>query len=98
MPKKASILSLSSYEIAETDQYKKKIRGRDFKNHYVKIRDYVYPQLRNNPFFSLNIKKLKGEFKDVYRYRIGNIRLFYIIEKEKVLVMMIEVMKRKDAY
>ena len=34
-----------------------------------------------------NKKKLKGDFKGYYRYRIGNYRLFYLIEKKKKLVI-----------
>jgi mRNA interferase RelE/StbE len=89
---------LNEFKIAETDQFREKIRKTEFKRYYDKIHDYIYPQLKKNPFFGKNIKKLKGEFADVYRYRVGNIRLFYIIEKEKVLVIMIDIETRKDSY
>lgn len=59
---------------------------------------YVYPQLRNNPYFGPNIKKLKGEFENVYRYRIGDIRLFYVIDQQKVIVIMTDIENRKDSY
>lgn len=38
----------------------------------MKISDYVYPQLRDDPFFGTNIKKLKEELEGLYRYRAGN--------------------------
>ncbi|MFH1760809.1 MAG: type II toxin-antitoxin system RelE/ParE family toxin, partial [bacterium] len=68
------------------------------KNLYSKIRNYVYPQLNNNPFFGPNIKKLKGTLEDYYRYRIGNYRLFYKVDSDKVIVFIITLKDRKDAY
>jgi mRNA interferase RelE/StbE len=54
---------------------------------YKKIKDYVYPQLRVNPYFGPHIKKLKGDYREVYRFRIGEYRLFYTIEKERVILI-----------
>ncbi|HQO09497.1 MAG TPA: type II toxin-antitoxin system RelE/ParE family toxin [Clostridiales bacterium] len=89
---------LNKFQIAETDQFTSKIYDVKYRKIYKKIRDFVYPQLRTNPFFGANIKKLKGTFAGVYRYRIGNYRLFYIIENEKVLVIILDINDRKDAY
>ena len=47
---------------------------------YSKIKNFVYPQLRENPFHGTNIKKLKDNLEGYYRYRIGNYRLFYLIK------------------
>ncbi|MFA6570024.1 MAG: type II toxin-antitoxin system mRNA interferase toxin, RelE/StbE family [Bacteroidota bacterium] len=88
----------NDFQIAETENFSKKILKPEFKVLYNKIKSYVYPQLRKNPFFGLNIKKLKGEFKDVYRYRIADFRLFYTIVENKVLVIMLDLAKRKDSY
>ena len=98
MPKKADTESLSEFQIAETKNFEDKIAKPDFKNLYSKIHDYIYPQLRRNPFFGPNIKKLKGEFENVYRYRIGDFRLFYLIEDKKILVVMIDIEKRKESF
>jgi len=89
---------LANYKIAETDTFSKKIRTTKYASLYKKINDYVYPLLRLNPFFGPNIKKLKGEFKDVYRYRIGNFRLFYKISEETVIIFILDIEARKDAY
>ena len=86
-----------NFQIAETKTFakdKKKINQK----LYQKINDVVYPQLRNNPYFGANIKKLKGEFEGFYRYRIGNYRLFYLIDDQKVIVFVIDFKHRKDAY
>jgi mRNA interferase RelE/StbE len=63
-----------------------------------KIKKYIYPQLRNNPFFGPNIKKLKGELRDFYRFRLGNYRLFYKVDSNKVIVFIIDIHDRKDSY
>ncbi len=85
------------FEIAETKEFQKNLKRLDTKL-YEKIKNIVYPQLRSNPFFGTNIKKLKGELEGVYRYRIGNYRVFYVIENEKVLVVMTSVSHRQEAY
>lgn len=89
---------MTSYKIAETETFEKKIKKLKYKNLYSKITDYVYPILRTNPFFGPNIKKLKGEYKEVYRFRIGNYRLFYKVSEETVIVFIIDIEPRKDAY
>ncbi len=89
---------MASYKIAETETFEKKIKTLKYKNLYSKITDYVYPILRTNPYFGPNIKKLKGEYKEVYRYRIGDYRLFYKISEETVIVFIVDIESRKDAY
>lgn len=89
---------LSKFKIAETQHFAEKMSKEPFRSISAKIREYIYPQLRTNPFWGTNIKKLKGEFEEVYRYRTGNFRLFYVIEKGTVVVMMIDIEPRKDSY
>ncbi|MFH0922055.1 MAG: type II toxin-antitoxin system mRNA interferase toxin, RelE/StbE family [Fibrobacterota bacterium] len=89
---------LNRFKIAETCLFSDKLKEAPYCSIAVKIRDYVYPQLQINPFFGPNIKKLKGEFKETYRYRIGPFRLFYIVEKERIIVIMADVAQRKDSY
>jgi mRNA interferase RelE/StbE len=89
---------LSNYKIAETDNYVKKVNSKRFKHLYAKISDGVYPILKNNPFFGGNIKKLKGEYTDVYRFRIGDYRLFYTIDDAEMFVVIINIEHRQSAY
>ena len=70
---------MSDFQIAESKTFQK-VRNKMSPKLYAKIKDIVYPQLRSNPFSGINIKKLKGDFDSYYRYRIGNYRLFYLIE------------------
>lgn len=88
----------TEYEIAETDSFAKKIEKTEFNTIYSKIVDYIYPQLRKNPFYGPNIKKLKGEFSNIYRYRIGQYRLFYTIDTNTIVVFIIDLSHRKDSY
>mgnify|MGYP001576767371 CR=1 FL=1 len=63
-----------------------------------KLQQYVYPQLRTQPYFGLHIKKLKNYKPDTWRYRIGDYRFFYEIDEKNHLVIMIAAENRSDAY
>ncbi len=89
---------MNEFKIAETDNFISKISENTYHKIYKKLVDYVYPQLRSNPFFGSNIKKLKAEFEGLYRYRVGDYRLFYKIESDKVLVIILDIDDRKDTY
>jgi mRNA interferase RelE/StbE len=78
---------LADYKIAETETFQKKINSHTYHSLYSKITDYVYPLLRKNPYFGPHIKRLKGNYKDIFRFRIGDYRLFYKIEEEKVIIL-----------
>jgi mRNA interferase RelE/StbE len=88
----------AEFTIAEIESFQKLIQKPHFNSLYSKIVDYVYPQLRQNPFFGINIKRLKGNLNQYYRYRIGNHRLFYTIDTNKVMVFIITIKDRKDSY
>jgi mRNA interferase RelE/StbE len=87
---------LGNYKIAETENFQKKIASKKYNSLHQKILEYVYPILRANPFFGPNIKKLKGEYKELYRFRIGNYRLFYKTDEENLLVFIIDIESRKE--
>ena len=85
------------FKIAQTKEFEKKIIKLEQKV-YIKIKNIVYPQLKKNPFYGTNIKKLKGEYEGVYRYRVGNYRLFYVIDNDKVIVIITTISHRQNAY
>ena len=89
---------MDKYKIAETENYSKKITSNKYNHLYQKIFEDVYPILRGNPFFGVNIKKLKGKYKDIYRFKIGNYRLFYKVEEQKLIIFIIDIQSRQDAY
>lgn len=100
MPKQGGGAS-SEFRIFETDEFLKRLEGlprmeSDFLQR--KLRAYVYPRLRKNPFFGPNIKKLKGYTPDTWRYRIGDFRVFFLVDQTGRIVFMLSVDGRRDAY
>lgn len=88
----------NEFTVAETDGFRKEITKRKFERIYKKITSFVYPQLRKNPRFGPNIKRLKGKYEDFYRFRIGDYRLFYAVDNEKVIVFVVSLRSRGDTY
>ena len=43
-------------------------------------------------------KPLKGNLKGKWRYRVGSYRLFAEIYEDKILILIVDVEKRNDAY
>ena len=55
-----------------------------------KLKQSVYPYLKEEPHFGPHIKKLRAWKPETWRYRIGSWRFFYTIdEKEKVVYMLV---------
>jgi mRNA interferase RelE/StbE len=88
---------LSEFSIAEMKSFEK-LKATIDKKLYMKITNIVYPQLRQNPYYGTNIKKFKGEFEGYYRYRLGDYRLFYLIDDGKVVVVVADFRHRQNAY
>ena len=90
-----------SYRIFETNGFCKDLQqdfgGRQKKIH-TKLRDYVYPLLRDQPRLGKNIRKLKEYSPETWRYRIGEYRFFYQIDEKEKIVFMIAAEHRKQAY
>ncbi len=63
-----------------------------------KLAEYVYPQLKNEPHFGQNIKRLINFDPATWRYRVGTWRFFYIIDEEMKVVSMVAASHRKEAY
>lgn len=90
-----------SYRIFETAVFQE-----DFQNlapHVrpkieAKLKSYVYPQLRLQPHFGPNIKKLRDFKPETWRYRIGPWRFFYEINEHEKIVFMTALDHRRDAY
>jgi len=92
---------LDNFKIFETDQFLEDLE-QDFSGRQdkikLKLKSYVYPQLRMQPFYGSNIKKLVNYNPDTWRYRIGQYRFFYLIDDKKKVVMMISADSRGSAY
>ena len=93
--------ALSEFRIFETDEFLKclkKLASRDGAFLRRKLDLFVYPQIKTEPFWGNNIKKLQGYTPDTWRYRIGNFRVFYIIDQDEQIIYLLTVDDRKDAY
>jgi len=92
---------LPDFRIFETREFLKRLEElprRDSDWIRGKLDEYVYPQLREEPFFGRNIRKLRGYSPDTWRYRIGRFRLFYGIEEKERIVVILTISLRRDAY
>ena len=92
---------MANYRIFETENFQdniKHIRLAGSKNIQKKLETYVYPQLRDEPHYGLNIKKLRNYAPVTWRYRIGDWRFFYEIDEKDHIAYMIAVHHRKEAY
>ncbi len=51
--------------------------------------------LSNNPYLG---KKLGGDFKEFYSYRVYSYRIIYEIRKRELVILIIRIRHRRDAY
>ncbi len=89
------------YKIFETNEFIKKFEKLVNKENdflYKKLTGYVYPQLRSQPYYGKNIKKLVSYKPETWRYRIGKYRLFYLIEEQDKIISLLSIDLRKNAY
>ncbi len=92
---------MDKFKIFETDQFLEDLE-QDFGGQQERIKRklaiYVYLQLKQNPYFGKNIKKLPNYKPETWRYRIGDYRFFYTIDDPKKIVFMIAADHRSSAY
>ncbi|MBI1936485.1 MAG: type II toxin-antitoxin system RelE/ParE family toxin [Ignavibacteriales bacterium] len=92
---------MSNYQIFETDEFLKKIKkitNRDQTFIERKLLQHIYPQLKEEPHYGNNIKKLMDYKPETWRYRIGKYRLFYVIDEIEKTIYVLSIDLRKDAY
>ena len=89
----------SEFRVFESEEFKKafaKLGPPRFLRN--KLDTYVYPQLRQGPYFGPNIRKLQGYVPSTWRYRIGRYRVFYSLDESERVVFVLTIDDRKDAY
>jgi len=92
---------LIEYRVFETDQFSKDLKRLARSGHsrvMEKLRRVVYPQLRGQPHFGANVRKLEGYAPETWRYRIGSWRFFYEIDEDEKVVAMIAAEHRSAVY
>lgn len=92
---------MSDYRVFVTEEFKEQSaalarrRGRSLDK---KLTEYVYPQLRQEPHYGPNIKRLSGYVPPTWRYRVGDYRIFYLVDESEKIVSILTIDDRKDAY
>ena len=92
---------MSEYRIFDTQQFQDDFQrdlGQRHERLAKKLREFVYPQLREQPYFGKNIKKLRGYEPETWRYRIGPFRFFYEVDEKKRIVFTIAAQTRQRSY
>lgn len=95
------IRKVDLYKIFETEQFLKdlkKLDKQDQRRIYNKISSTIYPQIKNNPYFGKNIKKLRVYKPETWRYRIGSFRLFYEINGKEKVIYIVTIEIRSKSY
>ena len=65
------------------------------KSHQKQILEEIQERLAKDPYKG---KALSGEFKGLYRWRTGNIRIIYEIQNKQLTVLVLRIGQRKDVY
>jgi mRNA interferase RelE/StbE len=101
MPKGEEAGSFPAFRIFETRSFLTdlaRLGGVAQSRLEAKLRDYVYPILRQTPHSGSNIKRLKNWAPPTWRYRVGDWRFFYEIDEKRCIVFMTAADHRKEAY
>ncbi|HEY5609872.1 MAG TPA: type II toxin-antitoxin system RelE/ParE family toxin [Thermoanaerobaculia bacterium] len=83
---------MTDFRIFETEQFRRDLRGivRSGEARIDKrLTAVVYAQLREHPHFGPNIRKLKQDGPETWRFRIGSWRFFYEIDEAARILFMI---------
>jgi len=88
----------AKFRLAETKTYLKALEKLKIPGLAERIHEVVYPEIATSPLGGANIKKLKGAYHAVYRFRIGDYRIFYVVDESERIVFLTDIQNRKDAY
>jgi mRNA interferase RelE/StbE len=89
------------YRLFETERFQSDLQGIARAGHpkvVAKLREVVYPQLRQHPHFGPHVRKLKGFEPETWRFRIGAWRFFYEIDEQEEVVSLTGASHRGSAY
>lgn len=57
-----------------------------------------FAALESDPRQGNNIKPLKGKLEGTFRYRVGDLRVVYVVNDRTVTVYVVTIAKRGDVY
>ena len=92
---------MNNYRIFETAEFLSNLGRLDSgQKRFIesKLNKHIYPQLKDQPYYGPNIRKLRDYTPDTWRYRLGQFRIFYGIDESKHIVSIVTIDYRKDAY
>jgi len=101
MPEGEGADSFRPFRIFETQRFLADLAGLGSvaqKRLEAKLRDHVYPILRQTPQSASQIKRLRNWDQPTWRYRVGDWRFFYEIGESQRMVFMTAADHRKQAY
>ena len=92
---------MTDYAVDESERFRRDLA--DFSpalrlRFEVKLRTHLYPFLRARPHVGPNIRLLQGVDPPIWRYRIGDYRVFYTIDDTRRIVSMLAIKHRREAY
>jgi mRNA interferase RelE/StbE len=101
MRSKEKAASSSNYRIFETVEFQKSldklaVLDRNFISG--KAATYIYPQLRLEPHYGANVRKLAAFQPETWRYRLGRFRIFFRVDEIEKIVFILTVDYQKDTY
>ena len=82
------------YKISYKSSVERDFRKID-RTQVMRILDKIDTNLSKNPGKD---KKLSGEYKDLYSYRVENYRVIYTILSNKKMILILSISHRKDIY
>ena len=59
------------------------------------VLDNIQRNLAKDPYKG---KALSGEFKGLYRWRVGTLRVIYEIQNKKLIILVLKIGQRKNIY
>ncbi len=92
---------MPDFKIFETDEFIKrikKLKGPEKEKFHSRLKMNIYPQLRKNPYYHRNIKKLINWDPETWRYKWRTFRIFYEIDQDKGIINILTFKHRRDAY
>ena len=85
------------YSVIYTDKARKNLRKMD-RSSAAMIYSWITKNLEGTSDPYRMGKSLKGDLKGVWRYRVGDFRIFTVIEGDVLTIFLIEIRNREHAY
>ncbi|MBO6134732.1 MAG: type II toxin-antitoxin system RelE/ParE family toxin [Lachnospiraceae bacterium] len=85
------------YNIVFTEKFKKELSKLDKQTAKI-ILHWINKNINNTLDPRIHGKELKGKLKGIWRYRVGDYRIFATIKDKLLIVFLFDIEHRKDIY